>query len=233
MNLISGSLIDEIGEYFTHPRSIPSHLASAVSAQPGFLVWDAVKLHTFGGGKEENPYLYSLPYFRIIPSVSLSILIGMVYAVVAPLLLPFLVGYFYLGYMVYVNQIEDVYETVYETCGEYWPYVHHYIFVGIILMQITMIGLFGLKSKPSASIATIPLLVLTVMFNEYCKIRFLPTFRHYSVKDAVEHDELDNKFGQLKVNCENAKSAYCYPTLQSVNFMASKSSSTQPLVSSL
>jgi hypothetical protein len=52
-------------------------------------------------------------------------------------------------------------------------------------MQITMIGLFGLKSKPSASIATIPLLLLTIMFNEYCKIRFLPTFRHYSVKVCI------------------------------------------------
>ncbi|KAG6781667.1 hypothetical protein POTOM_014579 [Populus tomentosa] len=256
LSLISGSLLDELGEYFTHPRSIPSHLASAVSSQadffvtyiltdglsgfsleilqPGLLVWDSVKSHTVGGsGDEENPYLYSLPYFRIIPSVSLSIIIGMVYAVVAPLLLPFLVGYFYLGYVVYVNQIEDVYETAYDTCGQYWPYVHHYIFVGIILMQITMIGLFGLKSKPSASIATIPLLLLTIMFNEYCKIRFLPAFRHYSVKDAVEHDELDRKFGKMEINSENARSAYCQPTLQSANFVASKSTSSQPLVSSL
>ncbi|KAJ6694760.1 EARLY-RESPONSIVE TO DEHYDRATION PROTEIN-LIKE [Salix koriyanagi] len=155
----------------------------------------------------------------------------MVYAVVAPLLLPFLVGYFYLGYVVYVNQIEDVYETAYDTCGQYWPYVHHYIFIGIILMQITMIGLFGLKSKPSASIATIPLLLLTIMFNEYCKIRFLPTFRHYSVKDAVEHDEQDRNFGEMEINCENARIAYCQPTLQPPNFMASKSTSSQPLVS--
>ncbi|KAJ6414440.1 hypothetical protein OIU84_003438 [Salix udensis] len=255
LSLISGSLLDELGEYFTHPRSIPSHLASAVSAQadffvtyiltdglsgfsleilqPGLLVWDAVKSRTAGRGDEENPYLYSLPYFRIIPSVSLSILIGMVYAVVAPLMLPFLVGYFYLGYVVHVNQIEDVYETAYDTCGQYWPYVHHYIFIGIILMQITMIGLFGLKSKPSASIATIPLLLLTIMFNEYCKIRFLPTFRHYSVKDAIEHDEQDRNFGEMEINCENARSAYCQPTLQPPNFMASKSTSSQPLVSSL
>ena len=79
-------------------------------------------------------------------------------------------------------QIEDVYETIYETCGQYWPYIHHYIFLAIVLTQITMIGLFGLKSKPSASFATIPLLVLTIMFNEYCKIRFLPTFNHYPLK---------------------------------------------------
>ncbi|KAK9283580.1 hypothetical protein L1049_011829 [Liquidambar formosana] len=254
LSLVSGSLLDEIGEYFTHPGNFPSHLASAVTAQadffmtyiltdglsgfsleilqPGLLFWDFIKSQTFSRGKKKSPYLYSLPYFRVIPFVSLSILIGMVYAVVAPLLLPFLIGYFFLGYVVYINQIQNVYEIVYETCGQYWPYIHHYIIVGIILMQITMIGLFGLKSKPAASISTIPLLLLTIIFNEYCKIRFLPTFCHYPIQNAVENDELDEKNGLLAVNCENAINAYCPPCLQPVNFMAQESSSTQPLVSS-
>ncbi|XP_040992900.1 CSC1-like protein At3g54510 isoform X3 [Juglans microcarpa x Juglans regia] len=207
LSVLSGSLLDEIGESFTHPKDFPSHLAGAVSAQadffmtyiltdglsgfsleilqPGLLFWDVIKSITFGHGKKKNPYLYSLPYFRIIPMVSLSVLIGTVYAVVAPFLLPFLIGYFSLGYAVYVNQIEDVYETVYETCGQYWPYIHLYIVIAIILMQITMIGLFGLKSKPAASILTIPLLLFTLMFNEYCKKRFLPTFHHYPVQAAA------------------------------------------------
>lgn len=72
--------------------------------------------------------------------------------------------------------MEDVYPTVYETCGQYWPYIHSYIFVALVLMQITMIGLFGLKSKPGAVVATLPLLVFTLLFNEYCKLRFLPSF---------------------------------------------------------
>jgi hypothetical protein len=74
--------------------------------QPGLLIWDVIKSNTFGRRGEKNPYLYSLPHFRIIPMVSLSVLIGMVYAVVAPLLLPFLIGYFCLGYVVYINQVE-------------------------------------------------------------------------------------------------------------------------------
>lgn len=79
-------------------------------------------------------------------------------------------------------QIKDVYITTYETCGQYWPYIHHYILVAIVIMQVTMIGLFGLKSKPSASFSTIPLVVFTLLFNEYCKNRFLPTFYQCSVK---------------------------------------------------
>ncbi|GAY36852.1 hypothetical protein CUMW_024940 [Citrus unshiu] len=120
---------------------------SVSNSKAGMLLLDFIKAQTCGRSKE-NPYLYSLPYFRVIPLVSLSILIGMVFAVVAPLLLPFLVGYFFLGYAVYINQvinfpstalknhnesisstslhmrnipfilqIQDVYETIYDTCG--------------------------------------------------------------------------------------------------------------------
>lgn len=40
LSVLSGSLLDEIGESFTHPKDFPSHLASAVSAQVSL-----VKLH--------------------------------------------------------------------------------------------------------------------------------------------------------------------------------------------
>ncbi|KAG8391144.1 hypothetical protein BUALT_Bualt01G0157300 [Buddleja alternifolia] len=254
LTLLSGSLLDQIGESFSHPKDFPSRLASAVSAQadffmtyiltnglsgfsleilqPGLLMLDAIKSHMWERGKKKRPYLYSLPYYRIIPYVALCILIGMVYAVVSPLLLPFLVGYFCLGYVVFINQIQDVYITTYETCGQYWPYIHQYILVGIVIMQITMIGLFGLKSKPAASFATIPLLVFTLIFNEYCKIRFLPTFYHCSVKDARDRDEFDEKTELMEGNLQNAIDAYCPPCLRPPDVEDVESSSLEPLMSS-
>uniref|UniRef100_A0A7C9B2Y0 CSC1/OSCA1-like 7TM region domain-containing protein n=1 Tax=Opuntia streptacantha TaxID=393608 RepID=A0A7C9B2Y0_OPUST len=126
LSLLSGSLLDELGQSFSHPRDFPSRLARAVAAQAdffttyiltdglsgfslellqaGLLTWNAIKTHTYGRGKKSSPYLFSLPYFRVIPFVCLSLLIGMVYALVAPLLLPFVVGYLYFGYAVYINQ---------------------------------------------------------------------------------------------------------------------------------
>ncbi|MBA0775863.1 hypothetical protein Gotri_010962 [Gossypium trilobum] len=260
LSLISGSLLDEIGEYVSHPKNLPSHLAALVSSQadffmtyilteglsgfslevlqPGLLIWDFIKSQTYSRGKEKDLYLYSLQYFRIIPIVSLSILIGIVYAVIAPLLLPFLIVYFFLGYAVYINQanfyvpIQDVYETVYDTCGTFWPFIHHYIIVAIILMQITMIGLFGLKSKPAASVSTIPLLLLTIMFNEYCKIRFLPAFRSHSIQNAVENDELDEKSSEMEHSFDKAIEEYLQPCLVPVSFTQSDSSLYQPLITS-
>lgn len=174
-SVLSGSLLDIIGQFISNPKIIPSQLARAVSAQvccfhfcysindwgtisriilctlqwiclmclylnnllmiltsillfqadffvtyiltdglsgfslevlqPGLLIWHALKSCTPSSQRERSPYLYSLPYFRIIPFVSLSVLIGIVYAVVAPLLLPFLIIYFCLGYVVYINQV--------------------------------------------------------------------------------------------------------------------------------
>ncbi|XP_060217498.1 CSC1-like protein At3g54510 isoform X1 [Lycium barbarum] len=253
LSLLSGSLLDQIGESFFHPKDIPNRLASAVSAQadffvtyiltnglagfslemlqPGLLLWDTLKTYTWDRGKKKSPYVYSLPYYRIIPFVGLVMLIGIVYAVVSPLLLPFIVGYFLLGYAVFINQIEDVYITTYETCGLYWPYIHHYIIVAIILMQVTMIGLFGLKAKPSASFSVIPLLVITILFNEYCKIRFLPTFKQVSVQDAKNNDELDKKDGLMEENVRKALDAYSPPCLRPLDLGLEGTSSIKPFLS--
>ncbi|XP_071931963.1 CSC1-like protein At3g54510 isoform X2 [Coffea arabica] len=226
LSLLSGSLLDQIGESFTHPKDFPGHLAGAVSAQadffmtyiltnglfgfsleilqPGLFMWNYIKSHTWHRGKRKTAYLNSIPYYRIIPFVALSILIGM---------------------------IEDVYITCYETCGQYWPYIYQYILAALILMQITMVGVFGLMSKPSASISTIPLLLLTFGFNEYCKRRFVPTFHKYSMQDAKKNDELDEQNGVMETNLQNALDAYCPPCLRPVDFEVEESCSTQPLIS--
>ncbi|KAI3796453.1 hypothetical protein L1987_39124 [Smallanthus sonchifolius] len=251
MSVLSGSLLDQIGKSFINPRDVPCRLAGAVSAradffmtyiltsglagfsiemlQPGLLTWDTMKRHTWGRGKKKSNYLFSFPYYRIIPFVSLFMLIGTAYAVIAPLLLPFRVVYFLLGYVVYINQFHDVYEITYETCGQYWPHIRHHVVVAIIIMQITMMGLFGLKSKPSASLATIPLLVVTIAYNEYCKFRFLPTFYNCSVQDANDSDELD-KDGPSDVACRKAIDAYRPPSLPQPSVSMEESSSTQPLL---
>ncbi|OAY81991.1 CSC1-like protein [Ananas comosus] len=228
LSLLSGSLLDQLGESFAHPKDFPSHLASAVSAQLGLLSWHFIKAHSFGQETKKLPYLYGFPYYRVVPIVSLAILIGMVYSVIAPLLLPFLIIYFLLGYAVYVNQMQYVYEIGYDTCGQYWPYIHHYIFISVVLMQITMVGLFGLKSKPGASICTLPLLVLNILFNEYCKIRFLPTFRHCTIQIAKENDDRDEK-EHIEGIQESTLNSYQPPWMRPVGFDQESNSLIQPL----
>ncbi len=49
--------------------------------------------------------VYSLPYYRQLPHVLLFVMVGLTYSIITPLLLPFLLVYFILGYIVFRNQV--------------------------------------------------------------------------------------------------------------------------------
>ena len=55
--------------------------------------------------QQSTEYVYSFPYHTEVPKVLLFILLGFTFAIMAPLILPFLLVYFCLGYLVYRNQV--------------------------------------------------------------------------------------------------------------------------------
>lgn len=72
-----------------------------------------------------------------------------------------------------------MYAFKYETYGKFWPIVHNLMVFSLVLMHVIAIGIFELKELPLASVLTVPLPILTLLFNEYCKRRFLPLFKAY------------------------------------------------------
>ena len=54
------------------------------------------------GGEFELP---SVPYYREVPAILFFGLLGSTYFLLAPLILPFLIVYFFLGLIVYRNQV--------------------------------------------------------------------------------------------------------------------------------
>lgn len=73
---------------------------------------------------QDNPeYAYSFPYQTEVPKVLLFNLLGFAFAIMAPLILPFLLVYFCLGYLVYRNQVTDrpaglvVFRLTYQHCS--------------------------------------------------------------------------------------------------------------------
>lgn len=79
-------------------------------------------------------------------------------------------------------QFINVYEPKYETAGKLWPLVHTSMIFSLILMHAIAIGIFTLKKLPEATTFIVPLPILTLLFNEYCRKRFLPNFTAYSVE---------------------------------------------------
>jgi uncharacterized integral membrane protein len=75
-------------------------------------------------------------------------------------------------------QILNVYITKYDGGGQLWPIAHNTIIFSLLVSQVIALGVFGQKQSTVASGFTIPLLIGTVLFNEYCRQRFLPVFKN-------------------------------------------------------
>ena len=73
--------------------------------QTGALIFNFLKRHTVEKSTPLLADVYSLPYYRTLPMVLLFTLFGLVYSIINPLLLPFLLVYFILGYIVFRNQV--------------------------------------------------------------------------------------------------------------------------------
>ncbi|KAF9609809.1 hypothetical protein IFM89_018663 [Coptis chinensis] len=80
------------------------------------------------------------------------------------------------------GQLINVYEPKFDTGGKFWPIVHNSTIFSLLLVQAIAVGIFGLKKLPLASSMSVPLLILTLLFNEYCRKRFFPIFRAYSAE---------------------------------------------------
>ncbi|XP_078430264.1 hyperosmolality-gated Ca2+ permeable channel 2.3 [Wolffia australiana] len=238
--VLSGSVASQ-AEVFLDPRHIPERLAVAVPAQATFfityvvtsgwtnlsyevtrakpLVKDFLRRHwwNFLGGELEVP---SLPYHREIPSILFFWLLGSTYFFQAPLILPFVIIYFLMGFIVYRNQLLNVYKPKYETAGKYWPMVHNAAIISLVLMQLIAIGIFGLKKLPTASTLTIPLPVLTLLFNEYCRKRFLPNFQNYPAESLIKKDREEQNDPAMPDFLYNLASSYRDPAMKPTRLAA-------------
>jgi hypothetical protein len=74
--------------------------------------------------------------------------IGFTYAPIAPLILPFCVIFFSIGYFITKYMLLNVHIPQYETGGMHAPMAVRRCLFGMILMQLTMMGVLALKSVP-------------------------------------------------------------------------------------
>lgn len=228
VNVLSGSVLNQLN-VFTRPKDMPTMLAELVPKQATFFItyvltsgWASLcseilqvynLVYNFFSKcifccHQNTEYVYSFPYHTEVPKVLLFILLGFTFAIMAPLILPFLLVYFCLGYLVYRNQILNVYYPKYEMGGKLWPIMHNTIVFSLVLMQVIALGVFTIKHSPVASGFTILLLVATVLFNEYCRHRFSRIFEAYSAQDVIELDRDDEQSGRMQEIHQHLQDAY-------------------------
>ncbi|XP_010518924.1 PREDICTED: CSC1-like protein At1g32090 [Tarenaya hassleriana] len=128
-----------------------------------------------------------------IPTLQLYFLLGIVYAAITPILLPFILVFFAFAYLVYRHQIVNVYNQQYESCGAFWPHVHGRIIASLLISQLLLLGLLSTKKAARSTPLLIILPLLTLWFHKYCKNRFEPAFRKYPLEEAMAKDKLEKE----------------------------------------
>ncbi|XP_021279288.1 CSC1-like protein At1g32090 [Herrania umbratica] len=133
----------------------------------------------------------SVDYPETLPSLQLYFLLGIVYAVVTPILLPFILVFFAFAYLVYRHQIINVYNPQYESGAAFWPHVHSRILASLLISQLLLMGLLSTKKAANSTPLLVILPILTLAFHKYCKNRFEPAFRKYPLEEAMAKDIMD------------------------------------------
>ncbi|KAL3521926.1 hypothetical protein ACH5RR_014760 [Cinchona calisaya] len=148
------------------------------------------------------------------PQIQFYFLLGLVYAVVTPLLLPFILVFFGLAYVVFRHQIINVYNQEYESAAAFWPGVHGRIIFAMVISQVLLMGLLSTKGAAQSTPFLIALPVLTISFHLYCKGRYEPAFIRYPLQEAMRKDTLERATEpnlNLKAYLQNA---YIHPVFK-------------------
>ncbi|KAF7001137.1 hypothetical protein CFC21_016866 [Triticum aestivum] len=116
-----------------------------------------------------------LGYNTRVPSDMLIVTIVLCYSVIAPLIIPFGVAYFALGWLIAKNQVLRVYVPSYESNGRMWPHIHTRVIAALMIYQATMIGVIILKLFFYSAIL-FPLIPISLIFAYTCHTRFYPAF---------------------------------------------------------
>ncbi|XP_031403910.1 CSC1-like protein ERD4 [Punica granatum] len=146
-----------------------------------------------------------LHYATRVPGDMLIVTIVLCYSVIAPLIIPFGVVYFGLGWLIHRNQAIKVYVPSYESYGRMWPHMHARILASLVLYQLTMFGYFGAKKFPY-TVILIPGIIFSLIFAYVCKQKFYRFFHDTALEVATQE-------AKETPNMEQIFRAYIPPSL--------------------
>ncbi|KAK1277408.1 hypothetical protein QJS04_geneDACA003415 [Acorus gramineus] len=160
----------------------------------------------------------SLEFASYEPRIQLYFLLGLVYSVVTPTLLPFIIVFFSLAYIVFRHQIINVYNQQYESGAAFWPDVHGRIITAMIISQLLLMGLMSAKGAAQSTPLLIVLPILTIWFHRFCKSRFEPAFVKFPLQDAMVKDTLEQAT-EPSLNLKGyLQDAYVHPVFKGGGF---------------
>lgn len=216
-NVLTGTALQQLDSFIHQPaNSYPATIGTAIPLKASFFI-TYIMVDGWAGIAAEvlmlKPLIiYHLKNFFLVktekdreeamdpgsigfntgePRIQLYFLLGLVYAAVTPSVLPFIIIFFGLAYVVFRHQMINVYNQQYESAAAFWPDVHVRVIIALVVSQIVLMGLLTTKRAASSTPFLIVLPILTIWFHRYCKGRFESAFVTYPLQEAMMKDTLE------------------------------------------
>jgi len=128
------------------------------------------------------------PFHKILAQDLLVVVIAVVFAVVAPLVLLPCVAFFIFSRIMWTHHHLYVYESCFESGGQFWPKIFRRFIFGLIIAQMTITGQFILKEARHEAYATIALMFMTYLFLRRTRARYDPSSKTLPLEVATVMD---------------------------------------------
>ncbi|CAI5475292.1 unnamed protein product [Closterium sp. Yama58-4] len=240
-NVMGGALMSATYDLSQHTTSIPQILGSRIPTKATFFMTFTMVDGWVGMGGEALQVWYLLLFhlkssvlvrtpadrikamrarpLRLVDSLSqveLYFLLPFVYCVTNPLYLPFALAFYILAFVIYRNQIINVYCPRYEMAGAFWPHFHARLVAAMLVQQVALGGILSLKEAPTQACCLIPLPFVTLIVHwAFIRGQFHSTFSKLALEEANRKDTIDRTVHPNEGPHSFLARAYLHPSLQS------------------
>jgi len=218
VSLFTGSLFGHLEQYIRYPADIITLLATALPKQSNFfinyvlvqsfltfslLLWrplditkQFLKKYLAKSKRDFREVELAKPcsYHSLLAQHILIFVIVSTFSTMSPLILPFGFCYFLLAYITLKYNIMYVYEHSYEAGGVMWPLIFDRMMFGLVLYQLTLIGVFSIYNFPAGPSLAGATLIFTVLFWIWIHYRFDKQSKYGALEDWINEGSLPKDF---------------------------------------
>ncbi|KAK5128807.1 hypothetical protein LTR85_000140 [Meristemomyces frigidus] len=164
-----------------------------------WFIWAPISDSTARAKWRRQTNLNNVQWGTFFPPFTNFAVIGIIYSIIAPLILVFMLIIFSLFWIVYRYNVLYVYQFRNDTGGLLFPTAINQLFTGIYFMEICLIGFFFISQNENGNVACIPqgaimivVAVFTAAYQWQLNRAFDPLFQYLPITledEAVVRDE--------------------------------------------
>ncbi|KAK9819826.1 hypothetical protein WJX72_002804 [[Myrmecia] bisecta] len=213
-SLLAGSFFTQFSQYFDNLSGLVNTMGSAAPQTATFfmtfilvqafitqpisllrivglvLYWLRLKFATTDRQKQRVWQDQETKYGTLVAGNTIALLLGLVFCIIQPLITPITLIYFLVTSLIWKYQMVYVYVPTRQSGGKLWAQVFQHVITALVIFQIIMIGLLGIKKSGAAGICVV-LPILTVIFTIVNRKLFIQPQVILSMRGAADSDKRD------------------------------------------